>query len=49
MEHVPNTCTIDEKSPLDSEALTAREAFRVVELLSYDSNFVSLVTENGMS
>jgi len=46
LEYVELVMFIDETSDVPSSAVVAREALRVAELLSYDSNFVKLVTEN---
>jgi len=46
VEFVPVTKTVDDNS-IEAPPVIAREAFRVVELLAYDSNFVSLVVENA--
>ena len=46
-QYVSTIAFIDENAVDPSPAVTAREALRVAELLSYDSSFVKFITENS--
>jgi len=48
VSYAPEVKSIDENA-LDNPHIIAREAFRFVELLAYDSNFVTLVVDNATS